>query len=85
MLTATAICRCHQKEMGRVFRSFLQESFHAKRRRKPMRRAIREYMDSPSFTILTVTGSDYNNLYSLLQVFSPFFFNASPYSVDKEQ
>jgi hypothetical protein len=59
-----------------------------------MRRAIREYRDSPFYYLLhsgcrqsmiTVTGFDYRSFYSLLQVFSPFFFNASPYSLDEER
>jgi hypothetical protein len=34
--------------------------------------------------MITATGFDYRSFYSLLQVFSPFFFNASPYSLDEE-
>ncbi len=52
-----------------------------------------EYRDSPFYYLLhsgcrqsmiTVTGFDYRSFYYLLQVFSPFFFNASPYSLDEE-
>jgi hypothetical protein len=35
--------------------------------------------------MITATGFDYHSFYSLLQVFSPFFFNASPYSLDEER
>jgi hypothetical protein len=93
MLTATAIRCHHREELRRLFRSFLQESFHAKRRRKVMRRAIREYSDTPFYYLLhsgcwqsmiTAIGFDYRSFYLLFQVFSPFFFNASPYSLDEE-
>jgi hypothetical protein len=94
MLTAAAIRCHHREELRRLIRSFLQESFRAKRWRKKTRRAIREYRDSPFYYLLhsgcrqsmiTVTGFDYRSFYSLLQVFSPFFFNASPYSLDEER
>jgi hypothetical protein len=34
--------------------------------------------------MITATGFDYRSCYSLLQVFSPFFFKANPYSLDEE-
>jgi hypothetical protein len=80
MLTAAAIHHhCHE-ELRRLICSFLQEWFHAKRRRELMRRAIREYRDSPFYYLLhsgcqqsmiTATGFDYRSFYSLLQVFLP--------------
>ncbi len=94
MLTAPAIHHHHPEELRWLFHSFLQESFRAKRRRKLMRRAIREYRDSPFYYLLhsgcqqsmiTVTGFDYHSFYLLLQVFSPFFYNANPYSLNEER
>jgi hypothetical protein len=35
--------------------------------------------------MITATGFDYHSFYLLLQVFSPFFYNASPYSLDEER
>ncbi len=36
-------------------------------------------------SMTTATGFDYCSFYSLLQVLSPFLFNATPYSLDKER
>jgi hypothetical protein len=35
--------------------------------------------------MITATGFDYHSFYLLLQVFSPFFYNASPYSLKEER